>query len=419
MSRFARASRDRGFALVLTLALLALLVLAVFALSVLVRTSARVAEGGARQVQARQNAQLALSVALGELQKNLGIDAVVTARSSVRAKSTKYGCLLGIWPSGSLSALPDNWLVSGNIAPDPPRSITYSSLPAEADPFVTLLGGNTVTSSVSGAGYARARKLEIPSTGGDGAGHFAFWIEDEGTKASLNVPPAMAPLAPSSHALVADPRGEIPSFQFGSSDLVKALTFEQLVFVVGGGVSLKSKFHDYTSRAMWVNGGGGLSAGLFNINTTSAEAWAAILRTYDAARGPEAGAIGDRVGDLADKLTGNFGNCAVAGGKVRSGPFLSVEALWASNLVGDSLTEAQISDVTQDDIQDVISPMLAVRSDTFRIRAYGDVTNPVTGGREAIAYCEAIVQRTPDMIDAVLGRRFVITYFRWLGPDDI
>jgi hypothetical protein len=35
------------------------------------------------------------------------------------------------------------------------------------------------------------------------------------------------------------------------------------------------------------------------------------------------------------------------------------------------------------------------------------------------AYCEAIVQRTPEMMPDGSGRRFVITYFRWLTPADI
>ena len=65
-------------------------------------------------------------------------------------------------------------------------------------------------------------------------------------------------------------------------------------------------------------------------------------------------------------------------------------------------------------------PWLAVRSDTFRIRAYGDATNPADPARiEATACCEAIVQRGPEQLGAQFGRRFSITTFRWLGPDDI
>ena len=75
-------------------------------------------------------------------------------------------------------------------------------------------------------------------------------------------------------------------------------------------------------------------------------------------------------------------------------------------------------------IMTAIGPMLTVRSDTFRVRAYGEALNPVpepgqtVGKVEATAYCEAVVQRTPQTMPG-FGRRFVITYFRWLGPDDI
>lgn len=40
-------------------------------------------------------------------------------------------------------------------------------------------------------------------------------------------------------------------------------------------------------------------------------------------------------------------------------------------------------------------------------------------GVEAAAYCEAIVQRTPDPAPNGLGRKFVVTYFRWLGANDL
>ena len=65
-----------------------------------------------------------------------------------------------------------------------------------------------------------------------------------------------------------------------------------------------------------------------------------------------------------------------------------------------------------------------VRSDTFRIRAYGDAMNPAgaddpNATPESVAYCEAIVQRTTIDDPGGNGKKFVITYFRWLGPDDI
>lgn len=86
---------------------------------------------------------------------------------------------------------------------------------------------------------------------------------------------------------------------------------------------------------------------------------------------------------------------------------------------GTTLLRGMPGYLSQADIVTMIAPFIAARSDTFKIRAYGDAVDPIDGTIQAKAYCEAIVQRTPELIDATLGRRFVITYFRWLGPDDI
>jgi hypothetical protein len=101
--------------------------------------------------------------------------------------------------------------------------------------------------------------------------------------------------------------------------------------------------------------------------------------------------------------------------------------------------------LTQADVLTAIGPELTARGDTFLIRTYGDVMNPVTGsvtpaGR---AWCEAIVQRLPEYVkdatassaagdpaitaptalqnvdNQTFGRRFRIVSFRWLSPDEI
>jgi Tfp pilus assembly protein PilX len=98
--------------------------------------------------------------------------------------------------------------------------------------------------------------------------------------------------------------------------------------------------------------------------------------------------------------------------------------------------------VKQADILTPIGPRLTVRSDSFRIRAYGearDKNNNIT----AQAWCEATVQRTPDYLDPTdpshaaetitgrsiptltknvnksFGRRFITTSFRWINPSEI
>jgi len=90
--------------------------------------------------------------------------------------------------------------------------------------------------------------------------------------------------------------------------------------------------------------------------------------------------------------------------------------------------------LTQADVLQAIGPSLASRSDTFRIRAYGESLD-AAGNVVAKAYCEAIVQRLPEYIEPAdaawergdeltklnqtYGRKFTIVSFRWLSPQEI
>jgi hypothetical protein len=84
--------------------------------------------------------------------------------------------------------------------------------------------------------------------------------------------------------------------------------------------------------------------------------------------------------------------------------------------------------LNQADILNTIAPFIQARSDTFRIRAYGDAVNPVTGKVEGRAWCEAWVQRVPELVDESkditasadgLGRQFKIVHFKWLDESQI
>lgn len=91
--------------------------------------------------------------------------------------------------------------------------------------------------------------------------------------------------------------------------------------------------------------------------------------------------------------------------------------------------------VTQADVLQAIGPVISPRSDTFRIRSYGEALDPSTGQVTAKAWCEAVVQRTPLYVDAqnaatdrgaalnslnqFFGRRYQIVSFRWLSPNEI
>ncbi len=53
----------------------------------------------------------------------------------------------------------------------------------------------------------------------------------------------------------------------------------------------------------------------------------------------------------------------------------------------------------QQDILSKIGSFLTVRSDTFKIRAYGEIKNSITGSVESKAWCEMVIQRMPEYID--------------------
>ncbi|MDB6092498.1 MAG: hypothetical protein JWM32_60 [Verrucomicrobia bacterium] len=149
----------------------------------------------------------------------------------------------------------------------------------------------------------------------------------------------------------------------------------------------------------------------------------------------------------------------VATRQAAAGPYRSIEEFLApdAGFGGASLLECALATATTDegthlndltlvpefssqrlipgDLMATLAPMLFVRSDTFRLRAYGDRANPVTGAITGRAWAEAIVQRLPSYVDATqdaataptdlnpqnraLGRRFKIISFRWLDPADI
>ncbi len=99
---------------------------------------------------------------------------------------------------------------------------------------------------------------------------------------------------------------------------------------------------------------------------------------------------------------------------------------------GQSRSRAAPGYVTQADLLSILGSVVSARSDTFTIRAYGDVENELNG-ESAYAVCEAIVQRITEPVypddtnpweptaatKQTLGRKFVITSFRWLDEDEI
>ncbi|MDQ8208567.1 hypothetical protein QEH52_13665 [Coraliomargarita sp. SDUM461003] len=117
-------------------------------------------------------------------------------------------------------------------------------------------------------------------------------------------------------------------------------------------------------------------------------------------------------------------------------PFTEFTSLLSENLADTDTTIMGLPGyVLQSDILQQIGSFLTVRSDTFTIRAYGDVVNPVTNEVTSRVLCEAKVQRVPTPVEAgatgtdemdeliqpssPFGRRLQIVSIKWLNEDEI
>jgi hypothetical protein len=202
-----------------------------------------------------------------------------------------------------------------------------------------------------------------------------------------------------------------------SARLPQIISYEQLSLLPSPAAALtqsvlQDNFH-HVSLAPRIVHAGGLYSGAVNINTTSPYVWRSLLETCNAAPGVTTLSIAS----LSSGGTAIADGFALSNsGKNVGGPFTSIANFGTSDLLAGALPGT----ITPADFMSAMSAMLTTRSDTFRVRAYGDAVDPLDGSTlQAIAYCEAILQRVPEMTTYGAGRKFVVTYFRWLGPEDI
>ena len=182
--RFERRPRA-GFALLITITLLAFLVILLVGLATYTRVETAVASNTQRQAQARQNALLALNVALAQLQKHAGPDARVTATadsvSGVNAQKRRY---TGVWSATEPESAPV-WLASGLESGNSPSVTT--AIPTANQ--IALVGTNTDGSTAVNNVVAALQNITAPGvpgqTGNVTIGKYAWWIGDNGVKADV------------------------------------------------------------------------------------------------------------------------------------------------------------------------------------------------------------------------------------------
>jgi len=197
-----KALRPRGFALVITLALMVLLTLIVVGLLSLSSVALRSAAEGGAMATARGNARLALMLALGELQRSAGPDQRVTARADILDEKIANPKITGVWAAMEIKAsappaaadylMPAKdakfqaWLVS---CPDPASSRKTAFARTAASSPATLWGKGSVGDTATATDSVSAAKVPLVAAGHPApTGALAWAVLDEGIKARVNTP---------------------------------------------------------------------------------------------------------------------------------------------------------------------------------------------------------------------------------------
>lgn len=215
---------QNGFALVLTLLMLAFVVVLLLTISTIIRIESKASANSLKQAQARQNALLGLKVALAQLQSEAGPDQRATGRADLldnnAATPTADGVTqpfwTGVWRTVNTDTGANNeldvgteptlrswstadersvWLVSN---PDPqtaldPRTWSGETSGATADAVVLARQVGALGSSGEGVDVVVPLvPLRDPTASRAEVGNFAYWVEDEGIKAKVNLAPGLA-----------------------------------------------------------------------------------------------------------------------------------------------------------------------------------------------------------------------------------
>ena len=320
------AAPTRGFALLITIILMAFLVLLAVSFATLTRVEVQVATNSQQLDLARTNALTALNIAVGQLQKYAGPDKRVTARAEITsASSLRQPYLTGVWKTTNTNAVPDVWLVSGNEVT--PTQVTPANAP---DPTAAAASNEVflVDTGSVGATNQRVKLTKTPLTvrasslPGFAAsdttpittGNYAWWIGDEGVKVSSSLPnpnKSSSPIAYDNSAgsgglgdnwsdlykrnrldYTALPRPRLeklftavdPDSASTLSALSKVLTPNQLSLLPAPATlaQIKTRFHDVTSLSRGVLSNvasGGLKKDLSDLTCAPDQATAQFLAT--------------------------------------------------------------------------------------------------------------------------------------------
>jgi Tfp pilus assembly protein PilX len=294
------SENNGGFALIVTITLMALMV--ILALGFLSLGSISLRESTASQPRkiAQANARLSLQLAVSRLQELAGPDTRVTAPADAVAGSSATAPLTGVWRSwegnnhepttgmphapayasklqtgtlaGSETGRFIGWLISGTEA----GNSANSPAPLEkSDDTVPLLAEGTL----GNASGSQKQVHLIPTAinyGSDTVGSYAWWIQGENTKARLRPPTPINNTMESTEQMLVSPGPSGSGFNIEDTTHVSRAISRPSLDSIAKDATLKPSefFHDVTSYSTGLltntaNGGWRRDLSLFSENFNS------------------------------------------------------------------------------------------------------------------------------------------------------
>ncbi len=192
--RFPHRRSQGGFAIVLSLALVVLLVLVVFGLAAFLGIEIQTSSSSLDREKARQNALAGLSLAVNQLQELAGPDARVTAPAGIQSSTDASNAnWVGVWDATVPTSQPPlGWLVSptmDNSAPANPTLVPANPATALADPAASPAPADVAWAVLpleDQSGGIRVPLVDVPGgKPGKPEGKFGYWIADENAKANV------------------------------------------------------------------------------------------------------------------------------------------------------------------------------------------------------------------------------------------
>ena len=269
----AQTRHPRGFALIVTLSLMILLTVIAVGLLSLSSISLRSSAQGDAMQAARANARMALMLAIGDLQKQLGPDTRVSATADQIAATSdpsvsttpqpqrQWAGAYKAWPA----ALPADarptpeflqWFVSGNPTSIIDKTFAGTALPADPKTSVEIVTAKTVGAT----GDPVRVPLLSQTISGNIKNNLAWWVSDLGTKALIapakEIPTALAEVradqqvAPASN-LKSATAGTIKPFEslaVADPRLPKVTTWQTAALLAADPKNIRGLFHDLTPQ---------------------------------------------------------------------------------------------------------------------------------------------------------------------------